>query len=248
MKIFDTEVGNIYEPKSVVKIMDIDLNGIVIIVGNYGSGKTEVSINLAIHQKQHGKKVRVGDLDLVNFYFRTREALALFNDSDIELVLPASEYLHADLPILVPAVSGMIREPDGLVVLDVGGDDAGATVLSALADAFHGQNYRMLQVVNPNRPSTDTIAGCDKIRNEIEKASGMKINGIIGNPNLIDETTVETVTEGYAFVSDLARALGLPFEFISVQSQLLPKLDTSLFKCPVLAMHRWLSPPWIRQQ
>ncbi|MEJ2038969.1 MAG: cobalamin biosynthesis protein CbiA, partial [Desulfosarcinaceae bacterium] len=50
----------------------LELSGIVIIVGNYGSGKTEVAINLAIDQRRKGKKVCVADLDLVNPYFRTR--------------------------------------------------------------------------------------------------------------------------------------------------------------------------------
>ncbi|MFH0729206.1 MAG: cobalamin biosynthesis protein CbiA [Pseudomonadota bacterium] len=225
----------------------IDLKGIVIIVGNYGSGKTEVSINLAVNQKQQGMAVRVADLDLVNFYFRTREALKFLTDLGIELVLPSAEYLNADLPILTPAVAGMIRQPTGLTLLDVGGDDAGATVLSALADAFAGQSFRMLQVVNPFRPNTDSIAGCGKIRKEIEAASGMTINGIIGNANLIEETTVETIGEGYDFVSALSVETGLPLEFITAEKRFLPKMELTTIKCPVLAIDRQLSPPWIRK-
>ena len=48
----------------------IGLSEIVIIVGNYGSGKTEVAINLAMHQHCLGTHVRIADLDLVNPYFR----------------------------------------------------------------------------------------------------------------------------------------------------------------------------------
>jgi hypothetical protein len=227
--------------------MKIDLKGIVIIVGNYGSGKTEVSINLAVNQKQQGMAVRVADLDLVNFYFRTREALKYLTDLGIELVLPSSEYLNADLPILAPTVAGMIRQPTELTLLDAGGDDAGATVLSALADAFVGKSFRMLQVVNPFRPNTDSIAGCEKIRKEIEAASGMTINGIIGNANLIEETTIETIGEGYDFVSKLSGETGLPLEFITMERRLLPEMDLTAIKCPVLAIDRQLSPPWIRK-
>ena len=54
--------------------MQIQLSGIVVIVGNYGSGKTEVAINLAVDRKRAGMTVRLADLDLVNPYFRTREA------------------------------------------------------------------------------------------------------------------------------------------------------------------------------
>jgi len=66
--------------------------------GAYGSGKTEVAINLAVNRKRAGYDVKVADLDLVNPYFRTREASALFNRMGIELVIPAQKWLQADLP------------------------------------------------------------------------------------------------------------------------------------------------------
>ena len=139
--------------------MEISLNGIVAIVGNFGSGKTEVAINLAVNRKRAGLDVRIADLDLVNPYFRTREAKIALEELGVELVLPPREYLQADLPILSPSVAGMIRQSKGLSILDVGGDDAGATVLAALANAFSGVHVHMLQVVNPFRPQTATLEG-----------------------------------------------------------------------------------------
>ncbi|MDX9787753.1 MAG: cobalamin biosynthesis protein CbiA [Desulfobacterales bacterium] len=228
--------------------MEIGLKGVVVIVGGYGSGKTEVAINLAVNQKRRGAKVRVADLDLVNFYFRTREAKHYLADLGIDLVLPPKQYMNADLPILAPEVAGMIRHPAELTLLDVGGDDAGATVLASLADAFSGRPYRMLQVVNPFRPNTATMAGCLKIQKEIEAASGMTIDGIIGNANLIDETTHEVVQQGYVFVSALSDHTGLPLEFITASTDLLPQLDTASFGCPILAIDRRLSMPWTKKQ
>ncbi|MGA9179099.1 MAG: cobalamin biosynthesis protein CbiA, partial [Desulfobacterales bacterium] len=87
------------------------VTGIVIIVGNYGSGKTEVSINLAVHQRRAGVDVKIADLDLVNPYFRTREARKPLLKMGIEVVVPEEKYLQADLPILSPAVAGLIRHP-----------------------------------------------------------------------------------------------------------------------------------------
>ena len=91
--------------------MGINLEGIVIIVGNYGSGKTEVSVNLAVYRKRRGDDVRIADLDLVNLYFRTREARGALSQLGIDVVIPSEKFLHADLPILSPAISGMIRRP-----------------------------------------------------------------------------------------------------------------------------------------
>ncbi len=224
--------------------MEISLNGIVAIVGNYGSGKTEVAINLAVNRKRAGLDVRVADLDLVNPYFRTREASEALEALGIRVVLPPQEYLQADLPILSPTIAGMIRKPDGLTLLDVGGDDAGATVLAALGDAFAGVAVRMLQVVNPLRPNTATVEGCLKIKKEIETAAKLTISGLIGNANLIDDTEPEVIYNGYDFLKNLSTASGLPLEFITVAQALVPKIEVDKFSCPILPIARQLVPPW----
>ena len=224
--------------------MEIDLQGIVVIVGNYGSGKTEVSINLAVTKKRAGIDVKIADLDLVNPYFRTREARSQLAKLGIDMALPPEEYLQADLPILSPAVAGLIKNPVELTIIDAGGDDAGATVLAALADAFEGKSFQMLQVVNPMRPFTGTIKGCLKMRSEIEAASKMTINGIGGNANLIDETKLEDIYSGYEFVKLLSEESGLALKFITVPSDLMAEIDISRFSCPVLVIERQLVPPW----
>ena len=224
--------------------MEIDLTGIVVIVGNYGSGKTEVSINLAVHRKRAGIEVRIADLDLVNPYFRTREAKAPLANLGIDVVLPPEQYLQADLPILSPLVAGMIRQPSELTLLDVGGDDVGATVLATLEDAFKDKSFSVLQVVNSLRPFTETIEGCLKIRAEIEQASRLSINGLVGNANLIDETTPDHIYNGYDFVKTLSEQSGLPLEFITFARELLPLIDVRRFSCPVLTIERQLVPPW----
>jgi MinD-like ATPase involved in chromosome partitioning or flagellar assembly len=224
--------------------VEIDLKGIVIIVGNYGSGKTEVSINLAVHRKRDGVDVRIADLDLVNPYFRTREARGPLADLGIEVVLPPEQYLQADLPILSPMVAGMIRQPSELTLLDVGGNDVGAKILAALEDEFKDKSLSVLQVVNPLRPFTETIEGCLKIRAEIERASRLTVNGFIGNANLIDETTPDHIYNGYEFVQTLAEQSGLPLEFITIARGLLPLIDIRRFLCPVLPIERQLVPPW----
>jgi len=224
--------------------VEIDLTGIVVIVGNYGSGKTEVSINLAVHRKRAGIEVRIADLDLVNPYFRTREAKAPLANLGIDVVLPPEQYLQADLPILSPLVAGMIRQPSELTLLDVGGDDVGATVLATLEDAFKDKSFSVLQVVNPLRPFTETIEGCLKIRAEIEQASRLSINGLVGNANLIDETTPDHIYNGYDFVKTLSEQSGLPLEFITFARELLPLIDVRRFSCPVLTIERQLVPPW----
>jgi len=220
------------------------LKRIVVIVGNYGSGKTEVSINLAVNRKRAGIDVLIADLDLVNPYFRTREARKPLSKLGIDVVIPPEKYLQADLPILSPVIAGLIRQPSKLTLIDAGGNGVGATVLATLADSLQNKDVHMLQVVNPYRPFTDTVSGCLKMRDEIEKASKITINGIIGNANLIDETKAEDIYKGYDFVKALSKESRLPLEFITATADLLPEIDVKRFSCPVLLIERQLVPPW----
>ncbi len=225
--------------------MDIDLEGIVVVAGNYGSGKTEVSINLAVNRKRAGLDVRIADLDLVNPYFRAREAREPLLKLGIDVALPPEQYLQADLPILSPVISGMIRKPSQLTILDAGGDDVGATVLAALGDSFKDKKVQMFQVVNPFRPFTDTVKGCLKIRDEIEEASKLTVTGIIGNANLIDETTIDDIFNGYEYVKMLSAEIGLPLCFITITKKLFAEANIDRFHCPVLRIERQLVPPWV---
>lgn len=225
---------------------EIESQGIVIIVGNYGSGKSETAVNLAFHRRRAGLDVSIVDLDLVNPYFRTREARESLRCQGINVILPDEKYMHADLPILSPKVAGIIKTTSDLTILDAGGDDVGVTVLAALADSLAGKLVHMLQVVNPYRPFTETVEGCMKIKEEIEFSSKLKVTGWVSNANLIDHTTPNDIYKGYDLVQELSRISGIPVEFITATSALMDELDLERIHCPVLPIERTLPPPWWR--
>ena len=225
--------------------MAISPDRIVIIVGNYGSGKSEVSVNLALKEKKGGAEVNIVDLDLVNPYFRSREAEILLASRGIKSTLPPRQYFHADLPILDPAVAGAIKKPGGLLIIDAGGDDSGVTVLASLNNVLKDKKIEMLMVVNPFRPMTRSVERCLKIKEEIENSSKLKVTGLISNANLIGETTIEHIYEGYEFIKSVSSETGLPIEFITAESRFMPEIETSRFSCPVMPLNRRLVPPWL---
>ena len=226
--------------------MGLRLEGTVVIVGSYGSGKSEVAVNLAVHHRQAGMPVRIADLDLVNPYFRSRDAAAQLTELGIDVVLPPKPYVRSELPVLSPLVAGLIRRAEGLSILDAGGDPVGARVLAALGDAFAGRRCQVLQVINPLRPDTGSVAGCTRIRRQIEASANLAITGLIGNANLIDETTAQVIVEGHAFLNEVCAVNGLPLVFLSVAEELLARVDPAQFDCPILAIRRQLVPPWKR--
>jgi hypothetical protein len=81
------------------------------------------------------KMVAIVDLDIVSPYFRSRDVLEKLMARGIEVIAPAGELAQADLPIIVPRTQGALDDPDLHVVVDVGGDDIGATALGRFSEA-----------------------------------------------------------------------------------------------------------------
>jgi len=217
---------------------------VVVITGNYGSGKTEVAVNWALWLRQEGREVTIADLDIVNPYFRCREAQALMEEVGIRVVAPQGELHHAELPIILPEIRGIIERPTGVTLLDVGGDEDGARVLASLSRFFG--DYEMLQVVNQRRPFTDTVAGCRKIQHEIEAASKLTVTGLISNAHLMDETDEEVIVEGARFAEEVGRDRGQELRFTTVERRLLGEVDLERVGSPVLVFDRLMLPPWKR--
>jgi hypothetical protein len=227
-------------------VLGIRLTGVVIIVGNYGSGKTEVTVNLACHHQRLGMRVQVADLDLVNPYFRVREARKTLESMGIGVVLPPEQLMQADLPVLVPQVAGLLGGSADLAIMDVGGDDVGATVLAALQQPLGGMEgaVTMMQVINPYRPNTETVDGCLRMRQAIENKARIPVGKWIGNAHMLEETALEHFRYGHDFMRTLQDASGLAVEFITAPHDLLPLVENEQPEWPVLPVHRQLVPPW----
>ncbi len=165
----------------------------------------------------------------------------------IRVVAPTGEMHYAELPIILPEVRGAIEQPRGFTLLDVGGDEDGARVLSSLADSF--RRYEMLQVVNQRRPFTDTIEGCLKIQAKIEAASRLRVTGLVSNAHLMDETNMDIIMEGAAFTRKVGQAgAGQALRFVAVERRIYGSLPLQELGCPVVAIERLMLPPWRRSE
>jgi hypothetical protein len=216
---------------------------VVLIVGNYGSGKTEVAVNLAIRLRER-QPVSIADLDIVNPYFRCREARAEMERHGIRVINPEGDFQAADLPIVLPEIRGLVRDGSETLILDVGGDDVGARVLGSLADVFGDRPYDMLQIVNAKRPFTETVEGCCRIGGEIEAAARLRITGLVSNTHLLEDTDTATVLEGLRLARAVGKATDLLVSFVTVSENLRGEFDAEQAGCPVLWIRRRMLPPW----
>jgi hypothetical protein len=217
---------------------------LVMVVGGYGSGKTEVSVNLAIAAAAAGLRVRIADLDLVNPYFRCREARRLMEARGIRVVVPPGALAWADLPIVPPEVLALLSPPAGtLSLFDVGGDDVGARVLGSLRGGAEANGYELWQVINPQRPFTRDADACLAMRDAIEASSRLDVTGLVVDSHLMDETTPEVVLGGLEVAREVARRAGIPVRLVAVLEALAPVLHG--IDEPVLVMKRHMLPPWL---
>lgn len=217
---------------------------LAILVGHFGSGKTEVAVNAAIGMARAGDRVVLADLDVVKPYFRSREAAATLARLGVDLVAPEGDLATADLPILLPRVRTICADHAGRVVMDVGGDENGARILGALSDVLRPADHELVLVVNFRRPFTPDPESAVAMAREIERVSRLKVTGVFSNTHLMDRTTREVVEEGLSMARRTAEALGVPVVGVGVEAgredALVGPGDPG---CEVLPLHRIVQPP-----
>jgi len=220
----------------------------IVLVGGFGSGKTEVAVNLTKYFAESEKgPISIVDLDLVNPYFRSREAKEEMEALGINVIAPKGGLFFADLPILLPEIKGAIERSSGRLILDVGGDEQGSRALGSLSTIFPIGNYEMIMVLNSRRPFTSDVAGSLKVMARIEASAKLKFTGIASNSHMIDETTVDIVEEGYSLAKSVSEATGLPIKFVSARREALTETVLSKIECPVLPLVRSMLKPWERK-
>ena len=194
---------------------------VTLLAGHYGSGKTNIAVNMAMDLRKQAQRVAVADLDIVNPYFRTKDSAGDFAESGIRLI--ASEYANTNLDIpALPADMYAVTDDRTLhCIVDVGGDDRGALALGRLAPKLLEEgNYDMLMVINRYRPLTQDAASVLEVKYEIEAACGIPFTGLINNSNLGEETTPEDVLSTLSYAADCAAATGLPVVMTTVEAPL----------------------------
>ncbi len=187
---------------------------ITIITGHYGSGKTNLAVNLAVQAHREGRSVAVVDLDIVNPYFRTADFKGLFEEKGIKLIAPDFANSNLDIPSIQFDLEQIASNEDCLII-DVGGDDAGAVALGRYAEALsaYGDDIDMLYVINQRRYLTATPDETVSLMYEIENASRMKHTAIVNNTNLGNETTLEIIEESAKFAYEVSEKTGLLIAF-----------------------------------
>jgi len=215
---------------------------LTVIVGHFGSGKTEIALNLALHIAQCGYPFSLADLDIVDPYFRSRECRELLESHGGRLIASSQACLDADVPSLPPEVVSLFDDKSRYGVLDIGGDASGARVLARYRRRLEENGACVLCVVNANRPLTDTPEKAEKYVRDIEAAAGLHIDGLINNTHLCDRTNIDDICTGAKLVYELSISTGIPVVCHAVPEYLTKQASLSLNS--VFPIKLYMKKPW----
>ena len=202
---------------------------VTLFAGHYGSGKTNIAVNYALYLRSLGKPVAIGDLDIVNPYYRAKDSQAELEKAGIRVIASAYANSNVDVPALPQEMYSLTEDRKTFAVMDIGGDDRGALALGRYMPAISEENdYDLLFVFNRSRPLTRNAQSAMTIMREIETACGLPFTGIVHNTNLGRETTPRTILDALPVVQELCGMSSLPLLFTAVRSDLAPLLPQNI--------------------
>lgn len=210
-----------------------------LMLGHFGSGKTEVAVATALKHAANGERPLLLDLDFITPYFRARDAAVALQAAGVVVVAPEGELRTAELPAITSRAISALMGYAGPVVVDVGGDE-GARVLGSLA-ARVPPGSRTWMVVNPRRPGTGTAEEIAEYARWLAALARVPITALVSNPHVMGATTPDLVRQNHQTVLRAAALLGLPVAFAACRAELAPELPDL---APLLPLTLHMRVPW----
>jgi hypothetical protein len=176
-------------------------------VGEYASGKSENAVNRAIALHRQGLPVTLVDLDTVEPCYTIRPIKKELEEMGMDVVAWETRDtvgLGEAGSVIKGSMRWVLKRP-GNVIMDVGYGVHGARIFNLIEGAFENPYLKIIAVLNMSRPFTATV---DRILEYV--ATLGRVDALMNNTHMAEETTVEIVQKGARGISEAAKILGLP--------------------------------------
>ena len=196
---------------------------VYVLIGNYGSGKSELALNFAFKAAEAGR-TELLDLDMVNTYFRLTERGNMTRMKEIRLVSPNYACSGVETLSLPAEVASAFAMDWDTVVFDVGGDAVGSTALGRYHQDFmelEEGSLEVLNVINTRRPLAGTVEKIVRLQEDMQRHSRLTITGMINNTNIATATTPADLRDGYEIIKQVSEITGVPVKYTSGKKEML---------------------------
>lgn len=190
-------------------------------VGEYASGKSENAVNRAIALHQQGLPVSLVDLDTVEPVYTLRPIKQELSDMGIHVVAWETREtvgLGEAGNVIHPAMRWALLRPEN-IIMDVGYGVHGADVFNLIEGTHENPFLQIIAVINMSRPMTSSIERIVEYVRELGR-----VDALLNNTHLDDETTVEIVQKGAQEIFIAAQQLGIPMVATAATEALAKKI------------------------
>lgn len=187
---------------------DIDLgcHRKIVIIGESGSGKTELALNLALAIREHtSRPLHFLDMDQTKPLFRARDVAEILREHDIVFKVRPQ---FMDAPVVPHGVSALLKDQEPYVLLDVGGNQIGALCLGQYAQELEEANVLVLYTINCYRSFSNTTQRVQNTMEMISTSSSLGNFRIVSNPYLGSETSAKDILSGNQRLETILAPLG----------------------------------------
>lgn len=211
-----------------------------VFIGEAGSGKTEVALNLALGMVQNGQKsVHFFDMDQTKPLFRARDAAG---ELESEGIVFHYQPQYLDAPTVVPGVIEHLMDERSVVLLDIGGGSHGSHMIGQFSHILSRDNTSVLYIVNPYRPWSGSTEAIEQTMAKVTSAARLRQTEYIANPNIGPDTTAEEVVAGEKKLHSMFPDMQL--SFLCALETLCGELDGKLPE-PIFPIRLNTLPEWI---
>lgn len=194
-----------------------------LVLGEAGSGKTEFAIATALHlRKMEEERVSVFDMDQTKPLYRLRNVAKSLEKQGIQVY--HSNGLM-DSPVVPAGVEAALQDPRQRVLLDAGGNKAGAFCLGQYRELLGPDTTQVFYLINPYRGFSGSRGDIARTMEEILSCGGWQQVTLVCNPYCGGDGDAETALAGAQRLTTLLEPLGLRWEIILLPAALWQELS-----------------------
>lgn len=206
-------------------------------IGEYASGKSELAINRALELKSQGRKVTLVDLDTVEPFYTLRPLKSKLEGIGIQVIgfSQADSFGLGETGAMLDPRARWALMNEGDILLDIGYGVYGAQALNLVEGVDQTPELKVMAVVNQSRPMTSSS------RDILDYLLSLgRVDGIISNTHLGDETTVEVIEQGNNIIMEVAAAIDVPVYYVAIDKKLQTEGLENKFPVPVKYIDRFM--------